>query len=280
VIAVGRLGDPAMAMSVVDDGKADFVALGRTLIADPEWVNKVAAGSAIRPCLACNTCVNEMRGGAQLGCVVNAAAAHELEFTDAPLVGKHIAVIGAGPAGLTYAHIAASASKVVVFERDTMVGGAFRYAGKAPIFQEIESNEDSFARYLEQMEQGCRERGVEFRFSSDAERNPSLLDLFDQVVIATGARYRFGLGGLVRWLLDAGLGRARLVKWAFASKGLRDWFYYRAREATGDALRRRLRVRPEIIVIVIGDAVRAGKSKEAIADAFQAALLFGSPRHI
>jgi 2,4-dienoyl-CoA reductase-like NADH-dependent reductase (Old Yellow Enzyme family) len=272
VIAVGRLGDPAIAMSVVDDGKADFVALGRTLIADPEWVNKVAAGTAIRPCLACNTCVNEMRGGAPLGCVVNAAAARELEFAAAaPLVDKRIAVVGAGPAGLTYAHLAAGASKVVVFEREARVGGAFRYAGKATLFQEVVANERSFARYLEQMERGCRERGVEFRFNADVDRNPSLLDSFDHVVIATGARYRFGLGGLTFWLLEAGLGRARIVKWAFASQMVRDWFYYRARKGTGETMRRRLGTRQELIVI--GDAARAGKSKEAVAQAFRAALL-------
>ncbi len=272
VIAVGRLGDPAVAMSAVDDGNADFVALGRTLIADPEWVNKVAAGSAIRPCLACNTCVNEMREGAPLGCVVNATAAHELEFAAAaPIAGERIAVIGAGPAGLTYAHLAATASKVVVFEREAAVGGAFRYAGKAPIFQEVEANERSFARYVEQMERGCRERGVEFRLNADVERDPSLLDSFDRVVIATGARYRFGLGGLVLWLLDSGLGRTRMVKRGFASSGLRDWFYYRAREATGDAVRSRLGARGELVVI--GDAAHAGKSKEASAQAFRAALL-------
>lgn len=272
VIAVGGLGDPAVAMSVVDDGKADFVALGRTLIADPEWVNKAAAGSAIRPCLACNTCVNEMREGAPLGCIVNAAAARELEFAAAtPIAGERIAVIGAGPAGLTYAHLAATASKIVVFEREGVVGGAFRYAGKAPIFQEVEANERIFARYLEQMERACRERGVEFRFNADVVRDPSLLDSFDRVVIASGARYRFGLGGLVRWLLDAGLGRARMVRRAFASTALRDWFYYRARAGTGDAVRRRVRARPKLVVI--GDAARAGKSKEAIAQAFRAALL-------
>ena len=64
VIAVGRLGDPERATEAVASGKADFVALGRTLIADPQWVEKLARGEPTRRCLACNTCVNEMRGGA------------------------------------------------------------------------------------------------------------------------------------------------------------------------------------------------------------------------
>src|SRR6185437_883191 len=71
VIAVGRLGDPVRAAAVVESGKADFIALGRTLIADPDWVEKLRRGEPARRCLACNTCVDEMRGGAALGCVVN-----------------------------------------------------------------------------------------------------------------------------------------------------------------------------------------------------------------
>src|SRR5499425_1468636 len=61
VIAVGRLGDPAVATQAVAAGRTDFVALGRTLIADPQWVAKLRRGEPIRRCLACNTCINEMR---------------------------------------------------------------------------------------------------------------------------------------------------------------------------------------------------------------------------
>src|SRR6202035_2896935 len=71
VIAVGRLGDPATAAAAVANGKTDFVALGRTLVADPQWAEKVERGEPIRRCLACNTCINEMRGGARIGCVVH-----------------------------------------------------------------------------------------------------------------------------------------------------------------------------------------------------------------
>jgi 2,4-dienoyl-CoA reductase-like NADH-dependent reductase (Old Yellow Enzyme family) len=78
VIAVGRLGDPVIATEAVASGKADFIALGRTLIAEPEWVAKLARGEPARRCLACNSCVDEMRGGAQIGCVVNAPPAMKL----------------------------------------------------------------------------------------------------------------------------------------------------------------------------------------------------------
>ena len=119
VIAVGRLGDPATAEAAVASGKTDFIALGRTLVADPQWVEKVARGEPIRRCLACNTCINEMRGGARIGCVVNGAAGRETLFADAkPPQGERIAVIGAGPAGLTYAALAADGNAVTVFEKN------------------------------------------------------------------------------------------------------------------------------------------------------------------
>src|SRR5436190_12876005 len=93
IIAVGRLGDPAIATEAVAAGKADFIALGRALIAEPRWVEKLARAEPIRRCLACNTCINEMRGGAAIGCVVNAAAGRERFFADRrPRRAEHIAV--------------------------------------------------------------------------------------------------------------------------------------------------------------------------------------------
>jgi dimethylglycine catabolism A len=272
VIAVGRMGDPALAETAVASGKADFVALGRTLVADPQWVEKVARGEPIRRCLACNTCINDMRGGARIGCVVNGAAGRETEFADPkPPQGERIAVIGAGPAGLTYAALVAEGNTVTVFEKAPQAGGSFRYAGKAPMFQEVKANQKSFDRYIGDLAAACKMKGVALQLATDVTANPELLAPFDRIVIAAGAVYRFGLGAFSMWALDHGLARAPGISRLLSSPGLRDWFYYRARR--GSAERFAALARPGQAVTVIGDAVRAGKSKQAITSAFEAALL-------
>jgi 2,4-dienoyl-CoA reductase-like NADH-dependent reductase (Old Yellow Enzyme family) len=276
VIAVGRLGDPATAERAVSQGKADFIALGRSLIAEPDWVEKVRRGEPVRRCLACNTCINEMRGGAGIGCVVNGAAGREAVFA-APQIpqGERIAVIGAGPAGLTYASLVAEGNHVTVFEKAAQPGGAFQFAAKAPLFQEVETDERSFARYVANLVAACEAKGIKFRFSTELKSAAELLG-FDLIVIATGAAYRFGLGPLAHWLLKRGMARAPGMTRLFTSPALRNWFYYRARRGTGKRLRQL--ARPGQRVIVIGDAARAGKSKDAIAGAFEAALLAGGAK--
>jgi dimethylglycine catabolism A len=272
VIAVGRLGDPATATAAVAAGEMDFIALGRTLIADPQWVEKLARGEPIRRCLACNTCINEMRGGARIGCVVNAAAGREAQFANARQPrGERIAVIGAGPAGLTYASLTADGNQVTVFEKDKRPGGAFRYAGKAPLFQEVEASERSFERYIADLVAACTQKGVKFRLETDVAREPGLLSPFDRIVVATGAQYRYGLGLIATQLLDWGAGRWPGAFRLFSIPAFRDWFYYKARQGTGERFTRL--AKPGQIAIAIGDAVEAGKSKQAIASAFEAALL-------
>ncbi|HUZ73990.1 MAG TPA: NAD(P)-binding protein [Stellaceae bacterium] len=276
IIAVGRLGDPDDAEAAVAGGRADFIALGRSLVADPEWPAKLGRGEPPRRCLACNTCINEMRGGARIGCVVNGAAGKETRFlAAAPVTGARIAVIGAGPAGLSYAALAAAGNSVTVFEREDRAGGAFRYAGKAPLFQEVEANPRSFERYIASLVATCAQKGVSIRYRTDVARMPQVLAPFDRVVIAAGARYRFGLGRLPLWLLDRDAAHWPGLKRLFASDRFRDWFYYRAREGTAEVFR--ALARPGQTVIAIGDARRAGKSKEAIASAFEAALLPREP---
>jgi hypothetical protein len=272
VIAVGRLGDPDIAADAIASGRADFIALGRTLIADPDWVDKLRRGEPARRCLACNTCVNDMRGGGRLHCVVNGAAGRELRFASAtPPSGERVAVIGAGPAGLTYASLVAGKNKVTVFERDDGPGGAFRYVGKAALFQEVVANQRSFDLYIKNLVAGCSQKGVTFQYGADVIRARELLTPFDRIVVATGAKYRFGLGRFATMLLDLGAGRWPGLRQILSAPAFREWFYYKARKASGEDFVSL--ARPGQKLIIIGDAAVAGKSQAAIASAFEAALL-------
>jgi hypothetical protein len=213
-----------------------------------------------------------MRGGARIGCVVNGAAGRETMFAEPrPPRGERIAIIGGGPAGLTYASLVAAGNRVTVFEKTMRAGGSFRYAGKAPLFQEVEASQASFDRYIADLVAACEQKGVILRIATDVTAHPELLAPFDRIVIANGAAYRFGLGALATAMLDAGLARAPGFAQLFSLPALRDWFYYRARRAGADRIEPL--TRPGQIVTVIGDAKRAGKSKQAIASAFEAALL-------
>jgi 2,4-dienoyl-CoA reductase-like NADH-dependent reductase (Old Yellow Enzyme family) len=270
VIAVGRLGNPAVAMAAVDGGKTDFVALGRPLIADADWVWKVRTGVPVWRCLACNRCVDEMRSGEKLGCVVNPAAARELDYArSTPLPrGERICVIGAGPAGLSYSALVAEGNRVTVFEQASRAGGALRYAGLAPRFQNVEATQSSLDAYLDDLERACRQKNVEFRFNTPVVDVAAIAGAFDRIVIATGARYKGGLTAPVRTLLRLGLGKTGLARRLFSSARVKDWFYHDARRSAIPKLGKLEGDR----VIVIGDAVRPGKTREAVESAFKAAL--------
>jgi NADPH-dependent 2,4-dienoyl-CoA reductase/sulfur reductase-like enzyme len=270
VIGVGRLGNPKVAMQAVDTGKADFVALGRPLISDPDWPSKVRDDVPVRRCIACNRCVDEMRGGDKLGCVVNPAAARETEYRERRALpqGERIAVIGAGPAGLSYAALVADANEVTVFERSDRTGGALRYAGLAPQFQNVEADQPTLDAYLDDLERACRQKNVVFRLGASVTDAADLDGEFDRLVVATGARYRYGFTPMFLRLLRAGLGKSALARRLFNSARVKDWFYYAARRSTRPNLDKLESRR----VVVIGDAAVPGKTRDAVESAFKAAL--------
>ena len=218
-----------------------------------------------------------MRGGARLGCVVNGQAGRETLFADAkPPRGERIAVIGAGPAGLTYASLVADGEYGHRLRAGAAQPGSASLCRQSAALSRASSRaEQSFARYIDQLYRACLvKKGVMLALIDRRRRAaPGCLAPFDRIVVATGAEYRFGLGPLAE--LDARpwrrarAGSGALVR---AWPAFRDWFYYR-----GAASHRRpfpkLWRGPGKAVIVIGDAARAGKSKQAIASAFEAALL-------
>lgn len=276
VITVGRLGAPADATRAIVEGHADFVALGRPLLADPEWPTRVQRGEAVRMCIACNTCINGMRQGFRLHCLVNPITGRERSVGSAQVretllpEGLRIAVIGAGPAGLSYASAVAHRNAVTVFEKSSTVGGALKLAGLAPKFQEVSADQRVLDRYIAAAEQRCRNNGVSFELNTRVDDIQSLSSRFDRIVVATGARYRPGLG-LIPRLLAAGFAKLPVIRDLAIRPDLRKWFYYKARRPAPP----RLGSLAPGIVTVIGDASAAGKSVAAIRDAFAAA--FGVP---
>jgi 2,4-dienoyl-CoA reductase-like NADH-dependent reductase (Old Yellow Enzyme family)/thioredoxin reductase len=137
VIAVGKIRTPALAESALAAGQADYIAIGRPLLADPDWPVKAAAGDAdaIRPCIACNQgCIDRLFNQHDVGCTVNAACGHELEYELPPGPSRHIAVIGAGPAGMQAAITAAERGhRVSLYEAEPRAGGQLIAAAAAPL---------------------------------------------------------------------------------------------------------------------------------------------------
>lgn len=132
VIAVGRLHDPEQAEQVLADGRADFVAMGRPMLADPELANKLRAGQArrIRACISCENCIDSMEQRFSVDCAVNPRTGKERELVLAPTPQrKHILVIGSGPGGMEAARVAAERGhRVTLCERNGQLGGALLWA--------------------------------------------------------------------------------------------------------------------------------------------------------
>lgn len=278
VIGVGRLGDPLLAEQAVRNGQMDLVALGRPLLADSAWARKARDGRAIRRCLACNHCVDSMRAGGRISCVVNPVTGREREFASAGgPEGELIYVIGAGPAGLSYASLVAERNKVVVLERETRPGGALRYAALAPRFNNVEASEASLLGYVDELQRACREQGVTLCLGTDALTVADRLRQADRVIVATGTSYRYGLGPLIRWVLRSGLARRAFAAPLTGSDRVRLWLYYRARSETGAAVARQLGLDPRKVTLM-GDAADAGKTIDAIRHAFEAAHLIERTR--
>ena len=160
----------------------------------------------------------------------------------------------------------ATDNSVTVFERESAAGGALRHAGLAPQFQGVEAEQRALDAFIGELERACREKGVLFRYDTLVRDISDIAHEFDQIVVATGARYRFGIGPLVVSLLESGWGKSGPARRLFRSTRLRNWFYYRARGSTLPGLAKL----DGKNVLIIGDAKSPGKTRDAIASAWAA----------
>src|SRR5690606_2700316 len=166
LVASNRINMPDIAESILATGQADMVSMARPLLADPEWVAKAGAGRAhaINTCIACNqACLDHVFQNRRATCLVNPRACHETELVYARTAApKRIAVVGAGPAGLACATVAAGRGhQVTLFEAAGDIGGQFNLARRIP-------GKEEFAETLRWFRHRIAETGVELRLSTRA----------------------------------------------------------------------------------------------------------------
>jgi 2,4-dienoyl-CoA reductase-like NADH-dependent reductase (Old Yellow Enzyme family)/thioredoxin reductase len=183
VIAVGRIHSVKTAEDVLQQGKADLVAVGRGLIADPDWVRKLEDGHQddIRPCISCNACVDLVSRAQEARCTVNAYLGREQDKLEAPPHKRHILVVGAGPAGMEAARIAATRGhKVTLVEKDNRLGGKLIVSAAAPSKTEM----NSFINYLVAQN---KKLGVTIHTDTALDQKAVLALAPDIIINATGS---------------------------------------------------------------------------------------------
>ena len=182
VIAVNRINMPDVAERVLADGQADMVSLARPLLADPQWPAKARAGrpETINTCIACNqACLDHIFVNKRATCLVNPRAAHETELVYRPTTAaRRVAVVGAGPAGLAGATVAAERGHAVtLFDAADEIGGQFNVAKRIP-------GKEEFHETLRYFRHRLTDTGVDVRLGTRVDA--PMLAGFDEVVVATG----------------------------------------------------------------------------------------------
>lgn len=184
VIVVGRINDPILAEEILNAGKADFVALGRQLLADPFFVEKAARGASedIRPCIACNECITRLMRHWRVGCSVNPRVGKEREHQLKPAEeSKKILVAGGGPAGMEAARVATlRGHEVTLCDKGPELGGQLLLASAPSFKKEIDGYVKYLVRQLDKL-------GVRVELGKEVTRDLVEHLKPDAVVVATGA---------------------------------------------------------------------------------------------
>jgi 2,4-dienoyl-CoA reductase (NADPH2) len=188
LITSNRINTPEVAEAVLADQSADLISMARPLLADPNFVDKAATGRAhlINTCIACNqACLDHIFSGQIASCLVNPRGGHETELVHtAATVAKRIAVVGAGPAGLSFAVTAAQRGhSIVLFEQSGRLGGQLNIAVQIPGKEEFRETLRYFRRQVELL-------GIDVRLETCASANHLRQGNYDAVVLATGIKPR------------------------------------------------------------------------------------------
>ncbi|HEY5955417.1 MAG TPA: FAD-dependent oxidoreductase [Polyangiaceae bacterium] len=191
VSTVGRITDPYLAAQIIRDGKADLVGIGRALLADPEFARKIELDRDVdvRPCIGCCHCFDQIVGAVrtdiplELTCAVNPLLGREQrEHVQPALVHKNVAVVGAGPAGLEAARIAAlRGHRVSIYDEAGQLGGMLSSAAIAPHKERLRALASYYTRQLASLGVSLR-LGVAFDAQTIRTEKPHV------VVLATGAQ--------------------------------------------------------------------------------------------
>lgn len=209
LVTSNRINTPEVAEAVLARGDADMVSMARPFLADAEFVGKAAQGRGdeINTCIGCNqACLDHVFEQRRVSCLVNPFACHETELILSPAGARQrIAVVGAGPAGLAGAAMAARRGHAVtLFEADGQIGGQFKLARRIP-------GKEEFGETLRYFERQLTLHGVTLRLGRRA--TPEDLAGFDHVLLATGVQAR--LPAL------AGIGHPKVLSYADAITGRR-----------------------------------------------------------
>lgn len=184
LVATNRINTPEMAEQILADGCSDMISMARPFLADPFFITKAATGRAdeINTCIGCNqACLDHVFSGKITSCLVNPRACHETELnylrTD---VKKNIAVVGAGPAGLSFSTTAASRGhQVTLFDASPEIGGQFNIAKQIP-------GKEEFHETIRYFNKQIQLTGVDLRLNRVVSAEELAAEGFDEVVLATG----------------------------------------------------------------------------------------------
>ena len=186
LITTNRINDPFVAEQILANGQADMVSMARPFLADEAFVRKAAENRAdeINTCIGCNqACLDLIFSGKLASCLVNPQAVREMDYPNEKAAkSKSVAIVGAGPAGLSCAIYAAKRGhKVTLFEKSNQIGGQFNLAKQIPGKEEFHETIRYFCRQLQLL-------NVDVRLEQQADAQS--LSGFDEVIIATGVTPR------------------------------------------------------------------------------------------